>query len=83
MTESAIGASPPVTVARKPSPLFDGAMLPRLIAGVAILLAWEFVVRGLAPAYVAKPSTVIVVVSVRFLTSSSRWAMYVISVPTS
>ena len=62
MTESAIGASPPVTVARKPSPLFDGAMLPRLIAGVAILLAWEFVVRGLAPAYVAKPSTVIVVI---------------------
>src|SRR3990172_11520558 len=62
MTETAIGASPPIAVARKPSPSFDGALLPRLIAGVAILLAWEFVVRGLAPAYVAKPSTVIVVI---------------------
>ena len=62
MTETAIGASPPVAVARKPSPLFDGALLPRLIVGVAILLAWEFVVRGLAPAYVAKPTTVVMAI---------------------
>jgi ABC-type nitrate/sulfonate/bicarbonate transport system permease component len=34
-------------------------VLPRLAAGLAILLVWELVVRGFAPAYVAKPSTVL------------------------
>ena len=62
MTETALRVSPPVAVARKPSPLLDGALLPRLIAGVGILLAWELVVRALAPAYVAKPSTVIMAI---------------------
>ena len=36
--------------------------LPRLIAGLAILLAWEFVVRAFAPAYVAKPTTVVLAI---------------------
>ncbi len=36
-----------------------GTLVPRLVTGVVILLAWEFVVRALAPAYVAKPSTVV------------------------
>ena len=36
-----------------------GTFGPRLVTGVAILGAWEFVVRALAPAYVAKPSTVV------------------------
>lgn len=39
-----------------------GTFWPRFIVGAALLLAWEFVVRALAPAYVAKPSTVIVVI---------------------
>jgi ABC-type nitrate/sulfonate/bicarbonate transport system permease component len=43
---------------RKSSPFMSGAFLPRLTVGIVILLTWEFVVRALAPAYVAKPSTV-------------------------
>ena len=37
----------------------SGAWLPRLITGFVILLTWEVVVRASAPAYVAKPTTVI------------------------
>jgi len=40
---------------------FSGALLPRLITGLALLLVWEGVVRLFAPPYVAKPSTVIAV----------------------
>ncbi len=35
--------------------------MPRLLAGIALLLVWEVVVRLFAPAYVAKPSGVIMV----------------------
>jgi NitT/TauT family transport system permease protein len=38
--------------------LLNGNFLPRFVAGLAILLAWELVVRAAAPAYVAKPTTV-------------------------
>jgi NitT/TauT family transport system permease protein len=37
----------------------SGTFLPRLITGLAIAATWEFVVRGFAPGYVAKPTTVI------------------------
>ena len=36
--------------------------MPRLVTGLAILLTWELVVRGFAPAYVAKPSTVLLAI---------------------
>lgn len=65
MTETAIGASPPVAAARRPSALIDrlfGAFGSRLITGLTILLVWEFVVRALAPAYVAKPTTVVLAI---------------------
>jgi ABC-type nitrate/sulfonate/bicarbonate transport system permease component len=53
--------------ARKPaSALFSGAFVPRLIAGLSILLLWEGVVRGFAPAYVAKPSTVVLAIPKAF-----------------
>lgn len=39
-----------------------GNFVPRLLAGLGILLLWEVVVRLTAPAYVAKPSTVIMVI---------------------
>ena len=39
-----------------------GTFLPRLVCGLAILLAWEFVVRTLAPGYVAKPTTVVMAI---------------------
>ena len=64
MAESAI-ASVPVAPARKPTSLagwLSGATLPRVVTGVVILLVWEFVVRALAPAYVAKPSTVVLAI---------------------
>ena len=37
-------------------------LLPRLFTGLAILLVWEFVVRAFAPAYVAKPTTVVLAI---------------------
>ncbi len=40
----------------------SGAFLPRLLTGFGIVLVWELVVRELAPAYVAKPSTVLLAV---------------------
>jgi ABC-type nitrate/sulfonate/bicarbonate transport system permease component len=40
----------------------SGTFLPRLITGVAIAATWEFVVRGFAPGYVAKPTTVIMAI---------------------
>jgi ABC-type nitrate/sulfonate/bicarbonate transport system permease component len=41
------------------APRLPGTFWPRFIVGVALLLLWEFVVRWLAPPYVAKPSTVV------------------------
>lgn len=65
MTESSIGAAVSVTAAGKISPrdgLLSGNFMPRLITGIIILLVWEFVVRAFAPAYVAKPSTVVMAI---------------------
>ena len=65
MTESTIGVSAPVAAAAKPPPLAGrlfGTFVPRLITGLAILLVWEFVVRAFAPAYVAKPTTVVMAI---------------------
>jgi ABC-type nitrate/sulfonate/bicarbonate transport system permease component len=58
MTSTVIAAAPD----KKPSSLITGAWLPRLVVGVVILLIWEFVVRALAPAYVAKPSGVVMAI---------------------
>jgi ABC-type nitrate/sulfonate/bicarbonate transport system permease component len=65
VTESTIGVSVSVAAARKPSALADrffGTFVPRLITGLVILLVWEFVVRAFAPAYVAKPTTVVMAI---------------------
>lgn len=61
MTESAIGVTVPVATARKPSVLAD-TFVPRLICGLTVLLVWEFAVRALAPAYVAKPTSVVMAI---------------------
>lgn len=47
-----------VSTLAKPS----GTFWPRFIVGVALVLLWEFVVRALAPPYVAKPSTVVMAI---------------------
>jgi ABC-type nitrate/sulfonate/bicarbonate transport system permease component len=63
MSEQTIGLTAPAPTADKPKARGEGgALLPRLICGAAILGAWEIVVRGLAPAYVAKPSTVVLAI---------------------
>jgi ABC-type nitrate/sulfonate/bicarbonate transport system permease component len=78
MSSSTIGAAAPVADAAKPAaPRKAGTFLPRFITGAIILLAWEFVVRALAPAYVAKPSTVVmaiphVIVDPAFLTATGN-----------
>ena len=66
MTEAVISAAAK-SGAPKPKPKAQaaaqgGTLLPRLIAGLAIAAVWEFVVRGFAPAYVAKPSTVVMAI---------------------
>ena len=63
MTETTIGSG---IVANAPTSraatLLNGNFLPRFVAGLAILLAWELVVRAAAPAYVAKPTTVVLAI---------------------
>ena len=66
MTDSTIGASRaqaavPSSVSRF-VPRESTGFVPRLVTGLTILIAWEFVVRALAPAYVAKPSTVVLAI---------------------
>jgi NitT/TauT family transport system permease protein len=60
MSQATIAA--PAPVERKASALTRGALMPRLIVGLSIVLMWEIVVRALAPAYVAKPSTVVLAI---------------------
>lgn len=74
MSQAAISAAAPASV-KKPWRVTDSALVPRVIVGVVILLIWEVVVRTLAPAYVAKPTTVImaipkVIVDPSFLTAT-------------
>jgi ABC-type nitrate/sulfonate/bicarbonate transport system permease component len=58
MSSAVTSAAPPAVKPEAKRAWLPAALLPRLITGVVILLAWEFIVRALAPAYVAKPSTV-------------------------
>lgn len=74
MTDAVVSSAAPV-LAKKPWRVTDSALVPRVIVGVVILLIWEVVVRTLAPAYVAKPTTVImaipkVIVDPVFLTAT-------------
>jgi len=62
MSESTLRVSAPAAAAPKPSVLGGrllSTFMPRFITGAIILLVWEIVVRAYAPAYVAKPSTVV------------------------
>ena len=65
VAESTVNVSIPLVSAPKRSPLTERlrtTFLPRLLTGIVLLLVWEFVVRALAPAYVAKPSTVVMAI---------------------
>ena len=75
MSEQTIGLAAPAPAAHKPQARrHGGALLPRLICGAVLLGLWELVVRTMAPAYVAKPTTVAlaiphVIVDPKFLTA--------------
>jgi NitT/TauT family transport system permease protein len=60
MAETTIGTIAHAQAAR-PAWL-SGALVPRALTGAAILLTWELVVRATAPAYVAKPSTIVLAI---------------------
>jgi len=59
MAETTIGSVP--AAATQPA-IFSGSFVPRLLTGLTILLVWELLVRAVAPAYVAKPSTVVLAI---------------------
>jgi ABC-type nitrate/sulfonate/bicarbonate transport system permease component len=63
MTETTIGSGIVANASMsRTTTLLNGNFLPRFVAGLAILLAWELVVRAAAPAYVAKPTTVVLAI---------------------
>jgi ABC-type nitrate/sulfonate/bicarbonate transport system permease component len=66
MTETTIGETSAAISGRsassRPVALLQGSFLPRFVTGLVIILGWEFVVRALAPAYVAKPTTVVLAI---------------------
>src|SRR3954470_2863579 len=59
MADTTLGAVPAATT--RPA-ILTGAFVPRLLTGLVILLGWELLVRAVAPAYVAKPSTVVLAI---------------------
>ncbi len=58
MADSALS----VSAASERKALIGESFVPRLLVGLVILVTWEVVVRALAPAYVAKPTTVVTVI---------------------
>jgi ABC-type nitrate/sulfonate/bicarbonate transport system permease component len=79
MSQSSIGVPAPVAVAATLARTnrLPATFMPRLLVGLGILLVWELVVRTFAPAYVAKPTTVImaiprVIVDPAFLTATGQ-----------
>jgi NitT/TauT family transport system permease protein len=78
MTEQTISASAIGTAGLSPAASrFAGTFVPRFVTGLIILVVWELVVRAFAPAYVAKPTTVVmaiprVIVDPAFLTATGN-----------
>jgi ABC-type nitrate/sulfonate/bicarbonate transport system permease component len=75
MTDASLTV-PSNSSAKIPTKLLSGTLVPRLLTGIALLGLWEGVVRGFAPAYVAKPSGIVmaipkVIVDPTFLQASA------------
>jgi ABC-type nitrate/sulfonate/bicarbonate transport system permease component len=62
MNSSVTVAAVPAASVKPAAPGLPGTFWPRFIVGVALVLGWEFIVRWLAPPYVAKPSTVLMAI---------------------
>jgi ABC-type nitrate/sulfonate/bicarbonate transport system permease component len=58
MTVTVINTAAPVAAPSRSA----GTFVPRLVTGLVILLIWELVVRAFAPAYVAKPTIVLMAI---------------------
>jgi NitT/TauT family transport system permease protein len=62
MSQSALAAPSATAAAAASAERAPSVLLPRVIAGAVLLLIWEVVVRAAAPAYVAKPTTVVMAI---------------------
>jgi ABC-type nitrate/sulfonate/bicarbonate transport system permease component len=62
VAEQALFAPVPAARQQAVASRWSGPFMPRLMTGIAIVLVWEIVVRAFAPAYVAKPSTVVLAI---------------------
>ncbi len=62
MSQTAVVSTSAPATPRVAARCSSSGFMPRLVTGLAILLVWEIVVRTLAPAYVAKPSTVLLAI---------------------
>ena len=62
MAETTIGSVSVPAAPDRFAALLSGSFWPRFLTGTVILLVWEFAVRATAPAYVAKPSTVLLAI---------------------
>ena len=63
MAEQALSATAPAAPKPKAETRREASSLvPRLITGAVILGLWESVVRGFAPGYVAKPSSIVLAI---------------------
>lgn len=79
MTNSSIGVPAPAALVPKTSAWtrrLTGTFVPRAVTGIVLLIVWEVVVRLFAPAFVAKPSTVVlaiprVIVDPKFLQATA------------
>jgi ABC-type nitrate/sulfonate/bicarbonate transport system permease component len=71
MAETILAASISEATPR-PTSAWSGTFLPRFLTGVSILVLWEIIVRAAAPAYVAKPTTVVAAIP-RVLSDPAFW----------
>lgn len=62
MADTTIAASTAASAKAPAAMRVSGSFVPRFVTGLAIVLVWEIVVRAFAPAYVAKPSTVLLAI---------------------
>ena len=62
MAETTIGSAALPDAPARHAALMTGSFMPRFLTGLAILLGWELLVRAIAPAYVAKPTTVVLAI---------------------
>lgn len=61
MSRTASGTLPAAARAARPGAMLASPVVLKVLAGIVLLSLWEAVVRALAPAYVARPSAIVMV----------------------